>query len=165
MDKFYEQFIGTKKNSSYTILNVVFFITGAIAVLFLMQFMTAFNLVLGALFVVFGVLAFLSMKARDKQYREFEYIFTNGNLQIDAIYNMKKRKTIMDEDVNNFEDFGKASEMRLAADVKKINCYPWDKKGEVYIVLLGGTERRAFYITPDENLLKMIGFYNRKIRR
>lgn len=112
------------------------------------------------LFFLFGYL-------KDRQYKEFEYTFTNGNLQIDVIYGMKKRKNILDEEVKIFDDFGKESEITIPEGYEKVNCIPWDKEGEAYVILTASKQKKkAFFILPDEKLLKLINMYHiRKVWR
>jgi len=97
---------------------------------------------------------------RDNQYKEYEYIFTNGNLQIDVIYNKSKRKTLIDEDVKNFDAFGKKEEIDVSKDFKRICCIPKDYNGDIYIFKLKG--KRAVYISPNQEMLKLINEYKRK---
>jgi hypothetical protein len=156
MDKFHEQLLRTKKSPNYRLLGIamyfcifgafIFFITAKLATL--------------VLAVIFAAAAFGLKIYRDRQYKEYEYIFTNGNLQIDVIFNKRKRKTLYDVDVKNFENFGKASEINVPKGVKLVNCYPWDEKSEQYVILLSENGKQAVYITPNEELLKLMKTYN-----
>lgn len=115
MDKFYEQFLATSKNSTYKLLNVLVYISGILGgVLFVLPIIP-FNLVISIFFII---MTFVLLKTRDKQYKEFEYIFTNGNLQIDVIYNQKKRKTLVDFDIKDFEAFGSEKEIKYLKEQK-----------------------------------------------
>jgi hypothetical protein len=159
MDKFHEQLLRTKKSPKYKLLGAAMYFSIFGAFLF---FVTA-RLVTLIIAVIFAAGAFALRILRDRQYKEYEYIFTNGNLQIDVIFNKRKRKTLYDVDVKNFENFGKSSEINVAKGVKIVDCYPWDEKGEQYVILLSENGKQAVYITPNEELLKLMKAYN--IRR
>lgn len=161
MDKFYEQLLTTKKSLKYTVLNILYWIFLIGGLLYFFMATISFNVGMTIFSIITIVLAFVLKYFRNNSYREYEYTFTNGNLVIDIIYNMNKRKTLFDEDVKNFEDFGKESDIKIAKDNKPQNCIPWDNNGEVYTIVSKG---KAYYISPDENLLSLINIYNR-VRR
>lgn len=162
MDKFYEQLLTTKKSLRYKSLNILYwvFLIGGLLYFFIATI--SFNVGLTIFSIIIIALSFLFKYFRNNSYKEYEYTFTNGNLVIDIIYNMNKRKTLFDEDVKNFEDFGKESEVKIAKDRKPQNCIPWDNKDEVYTIVSAG---KAYYISPDEKLLSLINIYNRVRRR
>ncbi|KRQ87974.1 hypothetical protein ABG79_00139 [Caloramator mitchellensis] len=162
MDKFYEQLLTTSKNSSYKTLHFIMIFSIIFATFYLFLTILTFSGLYLVSAVLVAILSYVFKVLRDKQYKEFEYIFTNGNLQIDVIYNKSKRKTLFDEEVKNFEAFNKLSELKISNNVERIKCIPFDYKGETYAVLtLGG--RRAILIAPDDEMLKLINMYN--IRR
>lgn len=168
MDKFHEQLLTTKKSSLFSFLTVIMVITGFLAVITLSMLTSGFNISILIAFVILAALTVGVFFLRDRQYKEFEYTFTNGNLQIDEIYNMKKRKIVLDKDVKDFEEFGRASETSLSKDVKEVICYPWDKKdsGDKYYILVSDRERTIYYIIPDEEMLKYINiYYKRRVSR
>lgn len=160
MDKFYEQFLTTNKSGTYKLLNILTYATIALAVIYFLASVFTLNVQVFIFAVISIAVAFLMSRLRDKQYREYEYIFTNGNLQIDVIYNQKKRKTLFDCDVKNFLDFGKVAEIKVPQGIKKQELFPWDNKGEKYIILYDENGKKAVIITPDEETLKLIKIYN-----
>lgn len=105
MDKFYEQFLTTSQSGTYKLLKNLTYASIALAVIYFIQSVITLNVSVFVFAVISIAVAFLMSRLRDKQYKEYEYIFTNGNLQIDVIYN--QRKTVFDCDVKNFLDFGK----------------------------------------------------------
>lgn len=164
MDNFYEQLIKTKKSFTYNLLNILRYFALALGIFYIFFGYKIIIIIMGiiaiGLFFLFGYL-------KDRQYKEFEYIFTNGNLQIDVIYGMKKRKNILDEEVKIFDDFGKESEITIPEGYERVNCIPWDKEGEAYVILTASKQKKkALYILPDEKLLKLINMYHiRKVWR
>lgn len=163
MDKFLEQLLKTKKSPKYKLLGGAMYFSIFVACLYGLYSMASVGISMMIIAVIFVVISFALRIFRDKQYKEYEYIFTNGNLQIDVIFNKKKRKTLYDVDVKNFDNFGKVSEIKVAKEVKAVNCFPWDNKDEQYVILLSENGKQAVYITPNEELLKLMRIYN--IRR
>ncbi|QCX34610.1 hypothetical protein FDN13_13365 [Caloramator sp. E03] len=92
MDKFYEQLLTTKKNIVYIFLNILMYISAIIIILSLIFSILTFNFAYFIISAIILLLLPIIRYLRDNQYKEFEYIFTNGNLQIDIIYNKKEEK-------------------------------------------------------------------------
>ena len=161
MDKFHEQLLRTKKSPKYKLLGVAMYFSIFVACLY--GLLSSRGIAMMIIAVIFAAGSFALKIFRDKQYKEYEYIFTNGNLQIDVIFNKRKRKTLYDVDTKNFDNFGKSSEINVAKGVKLVYCYPWDDKNEQYVILLSGNGKQAVYITPNEELLKLMRVFN--IRR
>jgi hypothetical protein len=159
MDKFHEQLLRTQKNALYRLLSIYMYVSIFLVLATVMLALSgAFRLLI--LTVLFAGTYFFARIMRDRQYREYEYIFTNGNLQIDVIYNMKKRKTLYDVDIKDLEEFGKESEVNPGNNAKRVICFPWSCKEEKYILLMNKSGKQAVYIAPNEELLKLIKIYN-----
>ena len=167
MDKFHEQLLTTRKSPAFIFMTAAMVILGLLSVMALSAVTGGFNMVLLIAFLILGGAAAGAYFLRERQYKEYEYIFTNGNLEIDVIYNMKRRKVILDKDVKDFEEFGRLTEAGLPKDIKNVVCYPFDKKdsGDIYYILIAGKQRSAYLIIPDEEMLKYINiYYKRRIR-
>lgn len=167
MDKFHEQLLTTRKSPLFTLMNVFMIFFGFLSVMALSILTGGFNTVILAVFLICAAVAVGAYFLRDKMYKEYEYTFTNGNLQIDIIYNMKKRKVIFDKDVKDFEEFGRLNGKGFPRDVKIVECYPSDKKdaGDIYYVLTSGKQRTAYLIIPDKEIIDYINlYYKRRIR-
>lgn len=160
MDKFYEQLLGTTISSTYKLLNILMYVLVIIGVLLFVLATLTFNFKVFALVLLVFAGAYLVMILRDKQYSEYEYIFTNGNLQIDVIYNQKRRKTLLDLDVKEFESFGKEGDIKIPQGAQIDVYIPWDYKEDRYVFLYNGGKRAAF-ISPNEEMLKLINLYFR----
>lgn len=160
MDKFYEQFLTTSQSGTYKLLKNLTYASIALAVIYFIASVITLNVSVFIFAVISIAVAFLMSRLRDKQYKEYEYIFTNGNLQIDVIYNQKKRKTVFDCDVKNFLDFGKEGEVKIPQGIKTVELFPWDNKNEKYVIIYEDKGKMAAYITPDEETLKLIKIYN-----
>jgi hypothetical protein len=165
LDKFHEQLLRTEKSMIYKLFVFDMYLSIILAVL-----MAAVATVTGSIQnIIFTIIfigsALLARYFRDKQYKEFEYIFTNGNIQIDVILNKKKRKTLYDVDIKELDNLGPSKDVKISNGAKKISCYPWNNKDEKYVLVISGKEKHAVYIAPNEELLKLINSYNvRRIR-
>lgn len=164
MDRFHEQLLTTRKSPLFTLMTVLMAFLGFLSVVALSMLTGSFNIVILAAFLVCAGGAVGAYFLRDKIYREYEYTFTNGNLQIDVIYNMKTRKVILDKDVKDFEEFGKMNDKGFPRDVKTVKCYPSDKKdsGDIYYVLTSGKQRISYLIIPDEEMIDYINIYYKR---
>ncbi|SKA85272.1 hypothetical protein SAMN05443428_106141 [Caloramator quimbayensis] len=165
MDKFYEQLLTTKKNIAYYILNILMYVFAVLIFLSLIFSIITFSLGYMIFSLALIVILFFTRYLRDNQYKEFEYIFTNGNFQIDVIFNKKRRKTLIDEDIKNFDVFGKENEVNIESISKKINCIPYDNKGNRYVFVIKNDCRKAVYVAPNDEMLKMINLYYISRRR
>lgn len=155
MDNISEQLIAVKKN-----------IKQKIAFIFLITCMCISGLLISLLFFPIGILLgigiiclaiYISMNSS----YEYEYIFTNGELDIDKIIAKRKRNRIITVDIKNLLDFGKYENMKnnntsskiiYAHDGSAENTYYADFKSQKY-----GSTRLLF--SPDERLLNNIKIY------
>ena len=158
MDNFYEQLETSKEPTNYKILKNAFLVFAVFAVLTLGmgQFIVA---IFSAL--VSGLAYFFKRKA----YVEYEYVFTNGSIDIDAIYEMKRRKKVLSFDAKDVEllaednsnyvkDFGNAPD-------KTMKCYPSTSDKKVFVAMItGGTERLQLSFTPNKEFIDLFYRYN-----
>lgn len=167
MDKFHEQLLTARKSPAFILMTAAMWFLGFLAVISLSMLSRGFNIGVLLTFLILAGAAAGAYFLRDKQYKEYEYTFTNGNLEIDVIYNMKQRKVILDKDAKDFQEFGKLTESGLPKDIKKVVCYPFNHKnsGDIYYILIADRQRSAYLIIPDEEMLKYINiYYKRRIR-
>lgn len=160
MDKFHEQLLRTKKSPLYKLLVGYMYLCLVLVILTLVLSLLALNLKIILFTIIFTASFFAVRYLKDKQYKEFEYIFTNGNIQIDVIYSMKKRKKLYDVDIKDLEDFGISKDIKVSNGVKKVICIPWDNKDVQYVLVINGHVKQAVYIAPNEEMLKLINIYN-----
>ncbi|ODM26756.1 DUF6106 family protein [Acetivibrio mesophilus] len=100
---------------------------------------------------------------------EYEYAFTNGELDIDKITNKKKRKNLINSNCREFEIFAKADSDKLSSYVEEIKdrimavssldsediyCFVVNKKSDED----GRTQstRVIVFFEPNEKMLKSI---------
>lgn len=157
MDNFYEQLIAAKASVAYKISNAAFYVLLVLAGLSL-----ATNLILAALYVLLAVGIFFFKK---NLYIEYEYIFTNGEIDIDKIIEMKKRKRVFSFSVKSVELLAPEDSYYVKDFANKpskvISVYPKDNKEKVFVAMItGGSERVQLRFVPSEEMLNMCYKYN-----
>jgi hypothetical protein len=161
MDSFYEQLVTTKKTATYSLANGATYVFG----------------VLGFLFVGGGAnipLAVISLGAavglfffKKKLYKEYEYDFTNGDIDIDVIYEMKSRKRLVSFSARDIELLAplESDPVRSFSNKpeKVIKLYPSTSKEKVYAAMVtGGANRMQILFVPNERFIEMCYKYNPK---
>lgn len=113
MDNFAEQLVKKNETSSDKTRRVMMIVVGilfsiALAVLALLQLRTPLLALLG--FVLSVISAYGTFNIVQNTYVEYEYAFTNGELDVDKIIAKKKRREMVSTNVRQFTDFGKYSD-------------------------------------------------------
>lgn len=157
MDNFYEQLVATHKTGIYKLMNVCVYIFGLATILYM-----GFEPTVSILSLVLAIGCYFGKK---KFYVEYEYAFTNGEIDIDKIIEMKKRKRVMNfhirevellapEESNYVKDFSnKPSEI--------VSYYPKTTEKKIYVAMItGGTKRTMLRFVPDDEFLDLCFKYN-----
>lgn len=164
MDNFYEQLVTTFKTTKYKMANsgvYVFLVLGFLAMILGSVIPSLLLLALsGGLFIF-----------KKKLFVEYEYEFTNGDIDIDKILEMKKRTRVISFNIKEVEliapenstyvkDFSNKPE-------KVLNFYPSTANTQIYVAMVtGGNERVQIRFVPDEKFLNLCYKYNpRAIKR
>ncbi|MCL2498949.1 MAG: DUF6106 family protein [Defluviitaleaceae bacterium] len=155
-DVFKEQIIQRKPTTKDFIFRVLLIAAAGIIFFIAMIFLTGFGIIFGfaAVFGAWYGMSFLNV--------EYEYVFTNGDLDIDIIYNRARRKRLFSGHVNNFElmchvednvrigEFNSAQETRdYSSGVVGENTYAF--------LTTHNSKRLKIIFEPNEKLLKAIG--------
>ncbi|MBR3761002.1 MAG: hypothetical protein IKK47_08470 [Ruminococcus sp.] len=161
MDNFSEQLVTRKETKSDKVSRIGTLITGSLFTLclVLLGLLQLSQPVITLMFLFLaaagGYMTYLLVQGR---YVEYEYTFTNGELDIDKIIAQKKRKELLTVEVRNFSDFGKYSDdMEETEDMTVVyatdniisNEYYADFEHKEY-----GRTRLIF--VPDERMLENI---------
>ncbi|MCM0646829.1 hypothetical protein NBE98_00395 [Clostridium swellfunianum] len=156
MDNFYEQLITTYKTSAYKIVNAGFYVFGFLALI-----------TLGALpiAIVCAILAGAAFFGKKKLYVEYEYVFTNGEIDVDKIVEMKKRSRAVAFNIKNVEVIALEDSDSIKSYSNKpskvLNLYPKTNDKKVYSAMVtGGNERLQVNFVPDEEFLNLCYKYN-----
>lgn len=160
-DVFLEQIIKKKSTMKDNFIKALILLGAILVFLFAFRFVWipefgvgsfAFLIAVGVLVFAWYVITGLNL--------EFEYIYTNGELDIDKISAKRKRKRMLTVKINSFETFGKYDHQKLKTE--KFNkvfhacTQPLDES--VYYAIFHGKEgqRCLLTISPNEKLLAEI---------
>ena len=161
MDNFAEQLVKKSESSSDRTKRVVLLICGilmtlALAVTAFLQLGQPLMAILGFLLAVSGGVGTYVMFTNS--FVEYEYTFTNGELDIDKIIAQRRRQEMLSTDVKKFTAFGQYNEdmeetddmtVVIASDNIASHEYYADFQHEEY-----GSTRLIF--APDERMLENI---------
>jgi hypothetical protein len=127
------------------------------AVIFLVVLITlpGFGVIIGfaAIFAAWFAMSFLNV--------EYEYVFTNGDLDIDIIYNRARRKRIFSGHVNNFElmchveDKIRIGEFASAQETRDYSSGVVGENTYAFLTPYNG-KRLKIIFEPNEKMMKAI---------
>ena len=170
MDNFAVQLVKKNETSSDKTRRVMMIVVGilfsiALAVLALLQLGNPLVALLG--FVLAVLSGYGTFNIVQNTYVEYEYAFTNGELDVDKIIAKKKRREMVSTNVRQFTDFGKYSDdleetddmtIIFATDNIASHEYYADFNDETV-----GSARLVF--APDERMLEnIVKFLPAKLR-
>lgn len=113
MDNFAEQLVKKNLTASEKTQHTVKIVAGVVGTLVLLAFgiLTLGNPVISVIGFILAVGAgYGTFYTMQSSYVEYEYAFTNGELDVDKIIAKKKRKALISVEVDKFTDFGKYTE-------------------------------------------------------
>lgn len=152
MDTFFEQLIKIKFTGKIKALIAAIIILDLIIVAVLLMaslvFAPAFMLliVFAAVYGGYKLITMLSV--------EYEYIYTNGDLDVDKITGQSKRKRIVSIKCSEVEKYGEYKGQLAPGSVKNtlVFCNP-DSEGQVYIIAKDRNLGKVMIVlAPDERL-------------
>lgn len=91
---------------------------------------------------------------------EYEYIFTNGQLDVDVIYGKLKRKSLVSLLCRNIEYMAPFNGENMSERRVIDTIYDYSRRGKYYIDYSQGGERLRLLIQPPEKILENIKRYN-----
>lgn len=157
-DVFIEQLIKQQDSTKTKALKVL--IVFCALIVFLIGFvflLTPFGTV--AMLVMCGV-GYLSFLLFSGLSLEYEYIYTNGEIDIDRISAKRKRKRITTVKITNFDMFDKYNEEKLKGqsfDVRIMACTSTTDENTYYATFHGKESKRCLLVfTPNDRLLAQI---------
>lgn len=146
MDHFMEEVVVKRNramsNIPYVLANVIMVVSALLGIMYLnLLFMDfdVFALIQTLVMIAIAVLLFLR---RDRLKTEYEYTFTNGDLDFAQVFNNQKRKTLGTMRVKNVESFG-----------------PVDSNAFRKFINMPGMKRRNWFLNRDN---KLYYFYYQK---
>ncbi len=152
MDHFHEQLVTTSKTSIYKTVNGAMYLFG---ILGLASFST--NLILGAIFLVVSIVCFFY---KQKLFVEYEYQFTNGEIDIEKIIEMKKRSKVVTFNIKEVGLIAPEGSDAVKDFYNKpstiVKCYTTSSKEKVYIAMVTeGNNKIQLKFVPDEKFLDL----------
>ena len=149
MDHFKEEIVVKKSRGLdevlYFLSMAVMVIMALIAVMTFQAIFASFSLFSIIVFVISGGTAVLLFLRRDRLRTEFEYTFTNGEMDFAKVFNNQKRKSLGTMRVKNVEAFGPVN----SAAFQRYITMPGIKREHWF--LNRGAELYYFYFVKDGN--------------
>ncbi|MDY3279554.1 MAG: hypothetical protein SOX25_05560 [Eubacteriales bacterium] len=176
MDNFLEEVVVKRKRGlqglSKAVAWIVLVILGLYAFLQLQNVMycitaegfTLNTLIYALQLIVFGGLAVLIFLNKDKLNTEYEYTFTNGQMDFAQVYNNRKRKSLGTMNVRNVEACGMVSSGSFQRyinmpNVKRTNWFLNREAELFYFYFQKENQKRIIIIEPSEEMVGLIKKY------
>ena len=173
MDQFLEEVVGMRNKGFQTVAYILVNITWvlmAIVAFFFMNTMTHALSMTGfsrdfflalALFLVFGAAAVLIFLRRDRVRTEYEYTFTNGQMDFAQVYNNKKRKGLGTMNLKNVEACGLVSSGSFhryisMPGIQRTNWFLNRDAELLYFFFQKEGKKRIIIIEPSQEMMDMI---------
>ena len=168
MDRFLEEVV-TKRNKTanefmYVLSLVTMVIMGLLAFMGLQMLMMNFHVILLAQVLLMGGTALYLFLMRDRLRTEYEYTFTNGELDFAQVYNNRKRKNLGSLKVRNVDGFGPvagASFQRLinTPGIKRNNWFLNRDANLHYFYFSKDGVKKMIILEPSEQMVEYIKQY------
>ena len=173
MDQFLEEVV-TKRNrgmqtAAYIMANVMMVLLGLMAFLHFTSFTTVLSqsgfgvdfFITLAWFLVFCGGAFAIYLFRDRLKMEYEYTFTNGQMDFAQVFNNKKRKNLGTMNLRNVEACGLVSSGSFnryinMQGVKRTNWFLNREAELLYFYFQKENQKRIIIIEPSEEMIGLI---------
>lgn len=151
MDRYYEQLTSAYRSKLYDMYGFLMIVMAVIFVLFIFNSLFPVAIIAGGLGVLFFFL-------RQKEYVEYEYVFTNGDVDIDIIMAAKKRKRLVSFDIKSVIAMAPVGSYSLdgAPKGKKLIAYPKNNKEKVFITIVNKDNAVIeVHFTPNEEFVNL----------
>ncbi len=162
MDTFIEKLV-TKKKAAADLVIIALVVAAILLVLF---FFLATNIRIGMgidLLLVVGVI-YLGIRIITSRNVEYEYIVTNGDLDIDMIVSKRKRKRIFSANCKEFEIVAPVKSSSFSQHVQSIKnridaSSSIDSPDAYFATLTYNNNKTLVIFEPDERMLKNFKIY------
>lgn len=168
MDRFLEEVV-TKRNKTanevmYVISLITMVVMAVMAFMGLQMLMISFNVVLLVQILLMAGTALYLFLMRDRLRTEYEYTFTNGDLDFAQVFNNRKRKNLGSLKVRNVDAFGPVSGstfQRLinTPDIKRSNWF-LNRDSELYFFYFAKDGvKKIIILEPSPEMVGYIRHY------
>lgn len=170
MDRFLEEAV-TKRDRRldevmYWLATALMVFSGLMALMNFMMLSASQNLLMVfGLIVVQVVMAVILFFARDKLRTEYEYTFTNGQLEFAMVFNNKKRKNLGQLNVEKVDAFGRLQSGSFhrhtsSPDVKHLRWFLNRVPEKLYYFAFSKNGKKSVIVfEPSEEMVDMIKHY------
>lgn len=150
MDVFFEQIVKMKMTAKELLLYVAVWGIAGIVVFFALAFLGQFS------FIVAIGLIYAAWKISSRFFVEYEYIFTNGDLDFDKIIAKSARKRVASINCSRVEKYGKYNwAAKPSASVKKVYTFCNQKDpNALYMIAPNKNEGTVLIIFAPEQRIK-----------
>lgn len=175
MDNFREECVSKQKNFldnlTYVFANIVWVMLFVLAVWSMYhlvgmdaQGQAKFDVFSLITMVVSGGIALLTFLNKDRIKMEYEYTFTNGQMDFAQVFNNKKRKPLGTMNVRNVEACGMVASGSFQRyinmpDVKRTNWFLNREADLFYFYFKKNDQKRIIIIEPSEEMVGLIKKY------
>lgn len=168
MDHFMEEVV-VKRNRTlneilYMLANVLMVVCALLTFMFLGSLVSMFSVPLLLFVLINGAIAFLLFLYRDRLRTEYEYTFTNGDLDFAKVFNNQKRKTLGTMRVKNVDAFGPVDsegfrKLINTPDLKRRNWFLNREASLYYFYYQKENAKNIIVFEPSAELVDMIKKY------
>lgn len=170
MDNFREESVSKRNRFLFELLYmlswVLLVVFGLIAVVMLQATVLSLNFnILGiAIMVISGAIAAFLFLRKDRLRTEYEYTFTNGELDLAKVFSNSSRKELGSMRIKNVTACGHVEHESFKRylsmpDVKKNNWFANRDGNLFYFYFVKDSNKRLIIIEPSEELVKLIKMY------
>ncbi|MBO5872635.1 MAG: hypothetical protein J6Q56_00330 [Clostridia bacterium] len=156
MDTFFEQIVKIKLSVKVKTLIALIFVADCIIVSLVLLFAPA-NMVPFVFLIIVGVV-YGSYKLISQASIEYEYIFINGDLDIDKIIAKSSRKRIVSIKCSEVERFGVYTGQQASSSIKKTHFLcDSDSENMMYMIVPNRAEGMVMIVfAPDDRIREAI---------
>lgn len=168
MDRFMEEVVVKKQRGLNELLFVLSMIAmvvlGLIAMFLLQMLFMQFSIPLLVITLLSAGGAVLLFLFRDRLRTEYEYTFTNGDVDFAQVYNNQKRKSLGSLKVNKVDAFGPVSGSSFQRyvtmnGIKRNNWFLNRGANLYYFYFQKDNNKRIIIFEPSEEMVNFIKFY------
>lgn len=162
---FKEYMIKRKKTFADTVLTVLLYLAAFVIGMVVFAFLLPYNVGGIALLIIAG--AFYGAHILSSRFnKEFEYIITDDNVDIDVIMNRSRRKRLISFSMEDAEIIASVkdpaySEYQNRQYDKKIDATTGRKDADVYFAVVDKKGKNIVMFEPPYNALTMLGHFAR----
>lgn len=168
MDHFLEEVVVRKshglQDAMYYLANVLMVLSAIIAVFMLQGLFMGFDVLTLVMVLLMAGCAVLLFLRKDRLRTEYEYTFTNGEMDFAMVFNNQKRKSLGTMRVKNVEAFGPVTSPSFQRyitmkDIKKDHWF-LNRGAELYYFFFAKDgKKRIIVIEPSAEMVELIRKY------